>query len=65
MELGKRVLAATAASALLVVLAGCPQKEGPGQRAGKAVDQAVEKTGQKIEKAGETLQDAAKGDSKK
>lgn len=51
---------ASAASALLLVLTGCPQKEGPAEQAGKAVDKA----GQKIEKAGKNIQDAAKGDKK-
>ena len=64
MKPGKSMLFAAAASALLMVVAGCPQKEGPAERAGKSVDKAVEKTGQKIEKAGESVQDAAKGDKK-
>lgn len=64
MRFGKSVVFATAASALVMVLAGCPQKEGPGERAGKAVDNAAEKTGQQIEKAGEKIQDTARGDKK-
>jgi hypothetical protein len=54
-----------AAVALVTMLGGCPQKEGPGERAGKAVDSAAEKAGQKIEKAGQAVQDTAKGDDKK
>ena len=64
MRLGKTLVIATAASALMMVLAGCPQKEGPVERAGKSVDKAVEKAGDKIEKAGESIQDAAKADKK-
>lgn len=64
MRFGKGVMIAAAASALAMVLGGCPRNEGPVERAGKAVDNAVEKTGQQIEKAGEKVQDAAKGDSK-
>jgi hypothetical protein len=64
MKFGKNVLIAAAASALLVVLAGCPQKEGPAERAGKSVDSAMDKAGQKIEQAGESVQDAARGDKK-
>lgn len=64
MKFGKGVMIATAASALLMVLAGCPQKEGPAERAGKSVDKAMDKAGQQIEKAGESVQDAAKGDKK-
>jgi len=65
MKFGKSVMIATASSALLMVLAGCPQKEGPAERAGKSVDKAMDKAGQQIEKAGESVQDAAKGDKKK
>lgn len=49
---------------LIFGLAGCPQKEGPVERAGKEVDKAMDKAGQQIEKAGESVQDAAKGDKK-
>jgi CRP-like cAMP-binding protein len=64
MRFGKGVMFAAAASALLMVLAGCPQKEGPVERAGKSVDKAMDKAGQKIEEVGESVQDAAKGDKK-
>ena len=40
--------------------AGCRKKEGPAERAGKAMDKAVEKAGQEIEKVGDKLKDAAK-----
>jgi Flp pilus assembly protein TadD len=60
MRFAKFVVIAMAAS-LAIVLAGCPQKEGPVERAGKSVDKAMDKAGQKIEKAGEDIQDAAKG----
>lgn len=49
---------------LVLGLAGCPQKEGPAEHAGKEVDKAMNKAGQQIEKAGESVQDAAKGDKK-
>jgi hypothetical protein len=64
MKIGKSVMIAAAASALLMFLAGCPQKEGPAERAGKSVDKAMDKAGEKIEKAGESVRDAAKGDKK-
>jgi predicted small secreted protein len=51
-------------SALLVALSGCQKQEGPAERAGKEADKAMTKVGQQIEKAGESLQDAAKGDKK-
>jgi len=50
-------------SALLALLAGC-EREGPAEGAGKEVDKAVDKAGQQIEKAGDRIQDAAKGDKK-
>jgi predicted small secreted protein len=64
MRFGKGVMFAAAATALSMVLAGCPQKEGPAERAGKSVDKALDTAGKKIEKAGESVQDAAKGDKK-
>jgi hypothetical protein len=48
-------------SALLIALSGCQNNEGPTERAGAAVDEAATKAGQQIEKAGENIQDAAKG----
>ena len=51
---------ALAMSALLLALTGCQKQEGPVEHAGKQVDKAMEKTGQQIEKAGDSIQDAAK-----
>jgi hypothetical protein len=56
--------AGVAISVLVLGLAACEKKEGPAERAGKAVDQTVEKAGQQIEKAGQKIEDAAK-DAKK
>lgn len=64
MRFGKSMMHATVVGALMMVLAGCPQKEGPAERAGKSVDKAMDKAGQQVEKAGERVQDAAKGDKK-
>jgi hypothetical protein len=52
--------------AIVIALAGVAacQREGPAERAGKQIDQAVEKAGDKVERAGEKIQDAAK-DAKK
>jgi hypothetical protein len=60
MRLSATVGSALVVSALLAALAGC-QNEGPAQKAGKAVDNATDKAGQQIEKAGNNIQDAAKG----
>lgn len=49
-----------AAVILIAGLSACQKEEGPAERAGKAVDNAVQKAGEKVEKAGEKIQDAAK-----
>lgn len=59
MNRSKTVIAlATAVFAL--GLAACEKKEGPMEKAGKAVDNAAAKAGEKIEKAGDKIQDAVK-----
>jgi predicted small lipoprotein YifL len=63
-KLGKTVTVAVAMTALLAALAGC-EKEGPMEKAGKEVDNAAATVGDKIEKAGENIQDAAKGENDK
>jgi len=57
------VITAVIMLVLIVGLSGC-KKEGPMERAGKKVDQTVEKAGEQIEKAGESVKDAVK-DAKK
>lgn len=64
MKFGKTVSAVLGMGALLVVLSACQKQEGPAERAGKEVDQAVDNAGHQIEKAGENIQDAAKGDKR-
>ena len=56
----------TVTAVLLVsaTLFGCQKQEGPAEHAGKEIDKAVDKAGQKVEQAGERVQDAAKGDKK-
>jgi len=60
MKLTQNVGAALIVSALLATAAGCENK-GPAQKAGTAVDNAADKAGQQIEKAGNNIQDAARG----
>ena len=60
MSMGGNVSVVLAAGVLVAALAGCQKEEGPAERAGKAMDKAVENAGQQIEKAGEKIQDAAK-----
>jgi predicted small lipoprotein YifL len=57
-KISRSFLAAMVLSTLFIALAGC-QKEGPAERAGKAMDNAAEKTGDKIEQAGDKIKDAA------
>ena len=63
MKLNSGIVAAIVLGFAVAGLSAC-QKEGPMERAGKAVDNAGSKVGEKIENAGEKLQDAAK-DAKK
>ena len=49
---------------LVAGLSACEKKEGPAERAGKEIDKTVDKAGQQLEKAGQSIQDAAK-DAKK
>jgi hypothetical protein len=50
--------------AMLLAFSSCQKKEGPVEKAGKEVDKAAATVGQKIEKAGENIQDTAKGEKK-
>jgi uncharacterized lipoprotein YehR (DUF1307 family) len=50
------------ASALLIALSGCQKDEGPAEKAGKSMDEAAQAVGEKVEDAGDAMQDAAKGD---
>ncbi len=61
---GKIVSATVIMSALLAALVGCEKQAGPAEQTGKDVDRAVEKVGQQIEKAGDSIQDMAKGAKK-
>lgn len=39
-------------------LAACQKKEGPAEKAGKKIDQTMEKMGNQIEDAGDKVKDA-------
>jgi hypothetical protein len=56
--------AAFAGTLALAALAACQPKEGPLERAGKQIDQSVEKAGQQIEKAADKVEDATRRDKK-
>ena len=57
----KSVVTMLAIAALTLGISGCKKEEGPAEKAGRALDSAMEKAGKQIEKAGEAIQDAAKG----
>jgi uncharacterized lipoprotein YehR (DUF1307 family) len=64
------VSAALVMSALLVALWGCQKQEAPAEhagnaeRAGTAVDNAVESAGDQMKKAGDSVKDATTPDNK-
>ena len=67
MKSTNRISAAWLLSALLgASLMACQKPEGPAEKAGKQIDQALGQTGDKAEtateKVGEKIQDAAKDD---
>jgi hypothetical protein len=59
MKICRSVIAMLVMTVLFVGVSGC-KKEGPAERAGKNIDQAVEKSGNQIEKAGKEIQGDAK-----
>ncbi len=59
-NLGAALLMTTA----LIALPGCMKEEGPAEKAGKSLDNAAGSVGEKVEDAGEAMQDAAQGDTK-
>jgi len=61
MKFSNSAIAAAAIGALIAGLSGCQKQEGPAEHAGKEIDKAIGTVGQNIEKAGEKIQDAAKG----
>ena len=60
MKISRSVIATLAITVLLVGISGC-KKEGPVERAGKKIDETVEKGGQQIEEAGKKIQGDDKG----
>ena len=64
MKLEKTIRTVIVMSALIAALSACQKQEGPAEHAGKEVDKTVDKAGQQIEKAGDNIQDAAKGNKK-
>lgn len=61
---GKYVGVVLATGLVIAVLAGCEKEAGPAERAGKAMDKAMDTAGRQVEKAGQAVQDAAEGGRK-
>ncbi len=59
MKMSKSSIAALAMTVLLLGLFGC--HEGPAERAGKKVDNTVEKGKQQVEKVGKEIKEDVKG----
>lgn len=55
----KAVLVTLCASFVALVLGGC-EKEGPAERAGKQIDETVEKADEAMKEAGDQLHEATK-----
>ena len=62
MKLVQIASATLMAGVLFIALPGCEQ-QGPAERAGESIDNAVEETGEKIEEAGDAIKDSAQGDN--
>ena len=70
MKACKSVMAMLAVSMLVLSVAACKPEPGPVEKAGKKIDEALgiapkdktlgERAGEKIEKAGQDIQDASK-----
>jgi hypothetical protein len=58
-KISRNIIAAMAMGILVAGLSGC-KKEGPMERAGKNMDNAAQKAGDKIEQAGDKIKDAVK-----
>ncbi len=61
MEISKSIIAVLTMIVLYVGLSGCMKQEGPAERAGKKVDDTVEKGGQQLDKAGKKIEEEFKG----
>jgi hypothetical protein len=59
MSMLRKVLLILCSVMIVIAFIGC-RKEGPAEKAGKQIDKAVEKTGDKLEEAGNKVKDAIK-----
>lgn len=63
MSIHRGIIAAMIAGLMFAGLSGC-EREGPAERAGKAIDEAVEDAGEALEDAGEAIEDAVEEEKK-
>ncbi|MEO9038400.1 MAG: hypothetical protein ABI265_00075, partial [Gallionella sp.] len=62
MKIGKYVVTVFSMGILVAALSGC--EKGPAEKAGASIDNAVQKTGQQVDKAGDKIKDTV-DDAKK
>ncbi len=54
----KSLASGVIALSILVGVSGCQKEEGPAEKAGKKLDEAMEQAGQKLEEAGDKVKEA-------
>ena len=57
---GKFSLSGLSIGVLIFTLGACGESEGPAEKAGKTLDQGIEKTGEALKKAGDAMSKEAK-----
>jgi hypothetical protein len=60
----RKIGSLAAVTLFILVLSACQREEGPAEKAGKEIDKAIQGAGQAMEKAADSVRDAAKNDSK-
>jgi hypothetical protein len=61
-QLNKLGLAALLVAGVLMLISCGRNEPGPAEKAGKEIDKATVSVGKQVEKAGESIQDAGKGE---
>ncbi|MDT8388195.1 MAG: hypothetical protein RQ736_11825 [Thiogranum sp.] len=62
MKAFQTISAVLLASVFFLALPGCDTQQGPAESAGESIDEAAARAGDKIEDAGEAIEDAVQGD---
>lgn len=58
MSVLKKLLLILITGFFMIGLGGCPDQEGPAERTGEKVDEAVEHAGEEMEEAGDKIEDS-------